>query len=98
MSITCEIEFENNPFKVIYAGQLLRGTIRLGLTEEKTICGIFVKLSGKAYALWTQGCGDKRKTYTGKEEYLNAETCLVGGRDGKHNEIIINSTESFSRF
>lgn len=82
MPTTCDIEFENNPQKVVYAGQLLRGTVRLTLTEEKNVRGIYIRIYGKAYAHWSRGSGKSRRTYTGEEHYLNETTYFVGGRDG----------------
>lgn len=82
MPTSCEIEFENNPMKVIYAGQLLRGTVQLSLTEEKTVRGVYIRIHGKAYTHWTTGSGDNRKTYTGSEDYLDERTYFVGGSSG----------------
>lgn len=82
MPTTCDIEFNNNPQKVLYAGQLLSGSVRLVLTEQKTVRGIYVRIIGKAYCHWTEGTGDNRKSYTGSEEYLNEKTYFVGGEHG----------------
>lgn len=82
MPTSCEIEFENNPMKVIYAGQLLRGTVQLSLTEEKTVRGVYIRIHGKAYTHWTTGSGDNRKTFTGSEDYLDERTYFVGGSSG----------------
>lgn len=82
MPTTCELDFENNPMKVMYAGQLLRGTVRLHLTEEKNVRGIYIRINGTAYAHWSEGSGKTRKTYTGNEDYLDEKTYFVGGTDG----------------
>lgn len=82
MPTTCEIEFDNNPAKVIYAGQLLRGTVRLTLTEQKSVRGVYIRILGTAYCHWSEGAGDNRKSYTGKEDYLNEKTYFVGGTSG----------------
>lgn len=39
MSESCEIVFENNPEKVFYGGQLLRGRVKLTLAEPVTVKG-----------------------------------------------------------
>lgn len=85
MPTTCEIQFDNNPMKVVYAGQLLRGTVRLTITGQKDVRGVYIEIRGKAYARWTEGTGDNRKTYTGSEDYLNERTYFVGGSSG--NEL-----------
>lgn len=77
MPITCEVDFENNPMKVIYAGQLLRGMVRLTSTEHLNVRSIFIKIQGKAHAQWQDGTGEKSKTFTGDEDYLNERTYFV---------------------
>lgn len=76
----CEIGFENNPMKVIYAGQLVRGLVRLYFKKEKRIRGIYIHIFGKAYATWTKYCRHF-ESYSGKEEYFNdLEYFLGAGR------------------
>lgn len=77
--VACEIEFENNPNKIYFAGQMLRGTVQLTLTEAKTVRSIYIQIHGKGYCRWIQG----RASYTGKQEYLNETTYFIGGSDGK---------------
>lgn len=84
MPTTCEIGFENNPSKVVYSGQLLRGSVQLSLTESKTVRGVFIKICGEAYCHWTTGSGKNRKSYTGKEDYLQERTYFMGGREGAY--------------
>lgn len=81
MPTTCDIDFENNPLKVIYAGQQLRGTVQLTLTEEKKVRGVYIQIRGEAYAHWTKKRGKRTKHYTGEEEYLNEKTYFVGGSE-----------------
>lgn len=90
MPTTCEIDFENNPMKVMYAGQLLIGTVRLHLTERKKVRGIYIRLYGTAYARWSISQGKSRKFFTGIEDYLNEKTYFVGGTDGKVDFIFIS--------
>lgn len=85
MPTTCVIDFDNNPMKVIYAGQLLRGTVTLTLTAPKSVRGVYIRIHGKAYAHWTEGTGDNRKTYTGSENYLDEKTYLAGGNGTNGN-------------
>lgn len=55
MPTTCVIAFEN-PSRVYYAGQLLRGTVNLTLTKEKKVRGVYVRIYGRAYAYWSEHC------------------------------------------
>lgn len=67
---------------ILYAGQVLRGTINLTLKEEKKVRGVYVRVYGKAYCRWTRRHGKQSTTYVGKEDYLNETTYLVGSPDG----------------
>lgn len=42
----------------------------------------FVGIKGEAYAHWTEGSDDDRKSYTGHEDYLDEKTYFVGGSSG----------------
>lgn len=77
MPTTCEIEFENNPDKIIYAGQLLRGTVWLTLTKEKCVRSVYIEIYGKAMAEWSE-CS----TYGGKQTFFDEKICLVGDTAG----------------
>lgn len=78
MPTTCNIEFENNPMKVVLAGQLLRGTVQLILTKEKNVCGVYVYIHGGASVFWKEG----RREITGEETYLSELMYIVGERNG----------------
>lgn len=88
MPTTFEIDFENNPEKVFYAGQLVRGTIKMTLTSEKTVRGVYIIITGKAYCHWTTGSGNDRKSHTGKEDYLEEKTYLYGDDNGKQQKRV----------
>lgn len=75
MPTNCKIEFENNPKKIVYAGQLLRGKVQLNFNVQKTVRSVYIRLHGMAFCTWKQG----RKPSQGKEEYLNDITYFVGG-------------------
>lgn len=91
MSTYCEIEFEN-PEKVFYAGELLRGSVRLTLTEQQTVRGVYVEIFGRAYAYWTEYCSEDHAhdrnrsghhvSYSGAENYLDEKIYFVGDRRG----------------
>ncbi|XP_031636735.1 arrestin domain-containing protein 1-like [Contarinia nasturtii] len=51
MTISCEILFEKNSKAVFYAGRSLYGSIRLTLTNDENIRGIFVKINGAAITI-----------------------------------------------
>lgn len=83
MAIDIDIDFENNPNGVFYAGQSMRGTVRLSVSEEKNVRGVYIRIYGKAYCKWSTGSGKNRRTYVGEEIYLNETTYLIGHRDGR---------------
>lgn len=82
MTFDIRVDFENNPGGIFYAGQLLSGIVRLTLSEEKTVRGVYIRIYGKAYCRWTSGSGKNRVTYVGQENYLNQTTYLVGSSEG----------------
>ena len=82
MPTTCVFILENNPMKVIYTGQLLRGIARITLTNGKTVRGIYVNIYGTAHAKWSKSAGKSRIVHTGDEDYLNERTYFVGGPSG----------------
>lgn len=94
MPTTCVIAFEN-PSRVYFAGQLLRGTVNLTLTKEKKVRGVYVRIHGRAYAHWTEYCSTDHNrnrnrdnnrassghhvSYSGEEVYLDERQYFVGG-------------------
>lgn len=78
MSINCCIDLENNPMRVVYAGQLLRGTVRLKLMDKTTVSSIYIRISGKVFAQWKVG----NSVVTAKEDCLDERIQLVGDTFG----------------
>lgn len=70
---SCEIEFENSPRKIVYAGQLLRGTVRLYLAEKTTVRRVYIRINGKAYARWNVGSS----RIVSKEKYFDERVHLL---------------------
>lgn len=91
MPTKCVIQLLDNDQRVYYAGDLLRGTLSLSLTSEKSVRGVYVEVNGKAYAHWTESETIERngkretitKSYTGEEIYLRDRTHFIGGTSGK---------------
>lgn len=74
MSINCEILFDN-PDRVFYAGQLLSGTVRLTLTKQYKVRGVYIQIFGKAYAHWTEYCSiDHSDNYSRNNEQHRTTT------------------------
>lgn len=80
MPTTCEIEFKNDPDKVIYAGQLLRGVVFLTLTEMKRVRAVYIRISRKAETSWNGP--DPKSSYRGEQISVIQESYLVDGRNG----------------
>lgn len=78
MAINCCIELENNLMRVVYAGQLLRGTVRLKLLDKMTVNSIYIRMSGKVFAQWKVG----NSFVTAKEDCLDERIQFVGGSSG----------------
>lgn len=75
MLTTCQIEFENNPVKVFYPGELLRGIVRVKLLEETFVRSIHIELRGEAYTNWVTFSN----SYECDEQYMNERTYFEGG-------------------
>lgn len=80
----CVIEFENNPAKVYYTGQLICGNIYLSLNENRNVRGICVKIIGKAYVRWSEEYGENPSVYTGKEIFFDERIDLDGESNSKN--------------
>lgn len=77
----CHIDFENNPMKIVYSGQTIRGTVQLNLTDEINIRGIYIHLYGGAYVNWRERM-NCFKIHIGNEDYLNHRIYLIGATHG----------------
>lgn len=78
MSTTCAIELQNNGGNIVYAGQELCGTVRLTLTEETHLHGVYIQINGKGICQWVEG----RTTFNGRTDYLNEIIYFIGGEYG----------------
>lgn len=79
---TCEIHFENNPTKVVTAGQLVRGTVQMSLSKDTNVRCIYIILYGEGYYSYNLGIGRNQKIVTDDEIYLDKRTYFVDGRNG----------------
>lgn len=66
MPTACEIEFENNPLKAVYSGQLLRDNVNSSLNEWKKVRGVFINICVKAFCHWRKGSGRSLKVCAGR--------------------------------
>lgn len=79
MPTSCEIDFENNPMKIVFAGELLCGSVRLTLTKEKHLRALYIRINGHA----SVRMDDPTRGYnSGRQNYLNKAIYLVRGNDG----------------
>lgn len=90
MPTKCEIEFENNPLKVVYSGQVLCGDVKLTQTELMKVRGVYIKICGEGYCHWTTGSGRNEKLYTGREDYIDKRICFIDGREGANHTYIFS--------
>lgn len=88
MPTTCEIEFDNNPLKVMYSGQVLRGNVKLTLTESIKVRCVYLKIVGEGYCHWTN-----EGTFTGRESYIDESRCFVDGSEGDILKIFFPKTD-----
>ena len=49
MSVTCIINFENNPHKIVFSGRRLRITVRIKLPKKTEVRAAYILLRGVAH-------------------------------------------------
>lgn len=101
MPIACQINFENNPQKIVFSGQKLHITVRMKLTEEMKIRRIYIQLRGMAHVsfviddcMCVSSYGQSGR-YTTDETVLDMRKCLVDGNGNANKSFkISNKTRS----
>lgn len=74
MPTTCEIEFDDNPMKIVFAGELLCGVVRVKLTKEQNIRAIYIRFYGHASVRMDNSTRSaNRQTYLNKKIFLDRE-------------------------
>ncbi|XP_075145422.1 arrestin domain-containing protein 3 [Haematobia irritans] len=95
-SSKCIITFDNNPFGVYYAGQVVSGTAELVTTRPKTIRSISITISGFAEVRWTEDVtkqdaqGNRQKaieTFSSSEIYYSSDKYVYGQSGGSQLEL-----------
>ncbi|XP_030374761.1 arrestin domain-containing protein 3-like [Scaptodrosophila lebanonensis] len=79
MTVTCEIEFDDNPRGTYFAGQTLSGRVILTTNKVKHVKAISLTINGHAETRWTQSSAlSGQTTYLGREDYITSLTYLMG--------------------
>lgn len=86
-SITCAINYNNNPDGIFTSGQNLTGTVIVTCTKSKRIRAVLLTISGKATTRWETGFGNDLTTYTGDETLLESKHVLIGEINGPEFEL-----------
>ncbi len=79
----CAIEFDENPSKIYYSGQVINGTIKLTLGEKKKVRGVFAQIICVAYVRFIEMNGQTNTEYTGREIVFEKRVELIDGPTGK---------------
>lgn len=88
---TCDIELQSNGSNAVHTGQELCGTVRLTLTEEQHLHGIYIQIDGKGFCQWLE----YKETFTGRADYLNEIIYFVGGPNGRCAFVSYNKLTNF---
>ncbi|TMW45817.1 hypothetical protein DOY81_009098 [Sarcophaga bullata] len=100
MVVTSDIQFENNPNAIFYAGQVINGKVTLTADKLKQVKAVVLKITGCAETRWSEsrGTGDQRKTttYSGKEDYINSVTYLMSPTTSDQSVVIEPGIHTFS--
>ncbi|CAO1405630.1 unnamed protein product [Diamesa tonsa] len=89
----CTISFDNNENGIFYAGQTLSGSIELNTDKVRKTKGVCLKIEGYANCNWTETEHHHKKKsknvlYSGRDDYLNTISYLVGSNEGNQIEIL----------
>jgi hypothetical protein len=69
----------DRPSGVYYAGEVVRGTVRLNVSDDKTKCrGFHLNLVGKSHVHWHAGSGDSRSDYDGTTYFQDQRFTVYG--------------------
>ncbi|XP_037338880.2 arrestin domain-containing protein 3-like [Pungitius pungitius] len=66
-----------NAGRTFSQGDTIEGMVTFTLTKETKVKGLSVKLKGDANVHWSEGTGDKRKSYSAHRTYLDLKEYLV---------------------
>ncbi|XP_055313203.1 arrestin domain-containing protein 2-like isoform X2 [Sitodiplosis mosellana] len=94
MPTTCKINFENNPQKIFLSGQKLHITVRLKLTEEVKVRGVYIHLRGMTHARFIMDDFRRAGHYATDEDVLDMKKCLVDGNG--ENQVLPVGTHDYS--
>ncbi|XP_022097441.1 arrestin domain-containing protein 3-like isoform X1 [Acanthaster planci] len=79
-----DVVFDGNNTGIYSSGEVVRGFVRIVLGEpKKDVRGIEIKFKGEAHTHWSEGSGDHRRHYSGREVYFK-EKLLCWGK-GKND-------------
>uniref|UniRef100_A0A182QW93 Arrestin C-terminal-like domain-containing protein n=1 Tax=Anopheles farauti TaxID=69004 RepID=A0A182QW93_9DIPT len=95
--IKCDVQFDNNPQGVFYAGDTVNGTVEIQLDKQKKFRGIALRINGFAATSWNAkvAAGDaktpkknKKTHFNGREDYFGSITYFVGSDVGNPLEVV----------
>ncbi|KAH8374749.1 arrestin domain-containing protein 3 [Drosophila serrata] len=82
MTVTCEIDFDNNPHGTYFGGQVVSGRVTLRLDKVKLVKAVTLNITGYAETRWSERVTTnrrrRRRTFYGREDYIASKTFLVG--------------------
>lgn len=84
-----KVEFDN-PSNEYYSGSMLRGRVRLMLTEPQFFTIIYVRIHGYGHTEWTEGSGKEKKDFEGDETYID-KTIDLNIREPGMNCVVLFS-------
>ena len=98
MSITCQVNFENNPQKIFFSDDKLRITVRLTLTKEEHVSRIYIELIGKAHVSYMMDRYARFGQLSTDDEVLRLKRCLTGENRNANQCAFLNINAIFFHF
>uniref|UniRef100_UPI0037E98BAD arrestin domain-containing protein 3-like n=1 Tax=Semicossyphus pulcher TaxID=241346 RepID=UPI0037E98BAD len=77
------------------AGDTITGTLTFTLTKDTKVKKLSVKAKGRAHVHWTEGTGDRKKSYTAQRDYFKAKKCFV---EKSSNSTVLSQGDHCHKF
>ncbi|XP_054746992.1 arrestin domain-containing protein 17-like [Anastrepha obliqua] len=87
MVVTCDIQFHQNEFGTYFSGQLVDGSVVLKADKPKDVKAVILNISGFAITKWREKRFNKKRTYFGREDYMESKTFLMGSETSQKYTI-----------
>lgn len=80
-----------NKENVFTSGDTVAGKVTFKLKDDTKVKGVVVKVKGEARVHWTEGTGDRRRSYSDHRRYFKDKVVLV--EEGERGNDIVHRAD-----